>query len=285
MADRRAVLVTGASSGIGAATARLLAARGFRVYAAARRLDALQTLAGSTGGAVEALALDVTDAASIEAARRRIEADNGALFGLVNNAGVSVTGPLEETPISDWRRQYETNVFGLVAVTQAFLPAMRKARAGRIVNVGSVAGRLAAPFMGAYASSKHAVEGLSDSLRREAAPFGIKVSLVRPGFIHTPFGGPEQEGLATYAEAGRPYAAFVAAFKAWHAKGHPNGAPPEAVADVIFRALTAARPHTRYTAPMRYIGPIILRNTLPSAIVDRVFARVNGVASVKLQGT
>lgn len=162
-------------------------------------------------------------------------------------------------------------------MTQAVLPAMRGAGAGRIVNVGSIAGRLASPFMGAYAASKHAVEGLTDSLRRELQPFGVKVSLIRPGFINTPFGEPEQEGFARYAEAGRPYAARVAAFKAWHAKGHPKGASPFDVAEAIAHALTAARPHSRYTVPARYIGPLMLRNLLPSAIVDRAFARATGM--------
>ena len=270
------VLVTGASSGIGEAAAVLLAGRGFRVYAGARRIDRLKALEGLAQGRITAIALDVTDETSIGAAMRRIADDGSALYGLVNNAGVSVTGPLEELPIEDWRRQFETNVFAVAAMTRSVLPAMREAKAGRIVNIGSVAGRLASPFMSAYAASKHALEGLSDSLRRELAPYGVKVSLVRPGFINTPFGEPEQEGFAKYAEPGRPYAARVTAFKAWHAKGHPKGAPPSSVAEAVHHALTAARPHSRYTVPARYAAPVMLRNLLPSAIVDRAFAWVTG---------
>lgn len=273
----RPVLVTGASSGIGEATAVTLARAGFRVYAAARRVEKLKAIEGLGEGRIAALALDVTDAASIDAAMARIAADGAALYGLVNNAGVSVTGPIEEVALDDWRTQFETNVIGVVAMTKAVLPGMRAARSGRIVNIGSVSGRLAAPFMGAYAASKHALEGLTDSLRREVAPFGVKVSLIRPGFIHTPFGGPEQEGFARYIGEGHPYSERVAAFKAWHARGHPNGAPPGVVAEVVLKAVTAARPFSRYTVPARFVAPLMLRNLLPSAIVDPIFATVTGV--------
>lgn len=275
------VLVTGASSGIGEACAVLLARKGFRVYAGARRLEKLKILEGLGEGRIAALALDVADAGSIAAAAARIAEDGAGLWGLVNNAGVSVTGPLEQVPIEEWRRQFETNVFGLVAMTKAVLPAMRAAGAGRIVNIGSVAGRIASPFMSAYASSKHAVEGLSDSLRRELAPHGVKVTVVRPGFINTPFGEPEQEGFARYAEPGTPYAARLLAFKAWHAKGHPGGASPFDVADAVHHALTAARPHSRYTVPARYIAPLIARNLLPAAVVDRAFAQATGLSKAR----
>lgn len=274
------VLVTGASSGIGHASALLLAEKGFRVFAAARSLEKLQALAARAPGRITPIALDVTSSASIAEAMR-IVADSGArLYGLVNNAGVSVTGPIEETPLDDWRRQFETNVFAVVAMTQAALPPMREAREGRIVNIGSVAGRIVAPFMGAYGASKHALEGLTDALRREVGRFGVKVSLIRPGFINTPFGEQEQEGFARAARPGGPYAGAAAAFKAWHAKGHPAGAAPEEVARAVRHALVAARPHSRYTVPPRYIGSLILRNTMPSAVTDRVFERVTGLSDL-----
>ena len=271
------VLITGASSGIGEAVAVHLAHKGFRVYAGARRIDRLKTLEGLGEGRITAVVLDVTKEDSIRAALKRIAAGGASLYGLVNNAGMSVTGPIEETPLDDWRRQYETNVFGLVAMTKAVIPQMRAAGAGRIVNVGSLTGRIASPFMAAYASSKHAVEGITDSLRRELAGFGIKVSLIRPGFVNTPFGEQEQRGFETYMQDGRPYARDVAAFKAWHAKGHPNGASPFEVAEKIHHALTADRPHSRYTVPERYIGALILRNLLPSAIFDRAYLRMVGL--------
>ena len=275
------VLITGASSGIGEAAAVHLAHRGFRVYAAARRAEKLKVLEGMGEGRIHALSLDVTDDGAIEAALARIADDGQPLYGLVNNAGVSVTGPIEEVPMNEWRRQFETNVFGLVAITRAVVPQMRDAGAGRIVNIGSVAGRIVSPFMGVYASSKHAVEGLSDGMRREFGRFNIKVSVVRPGFINTPFGEQEQEGLEPYMAPGHPYADAVARFKAWHAKGHPNGASPADVAEKIHHALTADHPHSRYTVPARYIGPLMLRNLLPSAIVDRMLLNITGAGPQK----
>ncbi|MEE2691599.1 MAG: SDR family oxidoreductase [Pseudomonadota bacterium] len=271
------VLITGASSGIGEAAAIRLARAGFRVYAGARRVDKLKALEGLGEGRITALALDVTDPASIGDALERIKDDGATLYGLVNNAGVSVTGPVEEVPLEEWRREFETNVFGLVAMTNAVMPQMRAAGAGRIVNIGSVAGRIVSPFMGVYAASKHAVEGVSDAQRREFALHGVKVSLIRPGFINTPFGEQEQQGFEPYMQEGRPYARAVAAFKAWHAKGHPAGAAPAEVAEKIHHALTATRPHSRYTAPAKYVGPLMLRNLLPSALTDRMLARVTGI--------
>ena len=273
------VLVTGASSGIGEACAVHLARKGFRVYAGARRLEKLKPLEGLADGGVTGIALDVTDEGSIAAALARIAEDGRPLFGLVNNAGISVTGPVEEIEMNEWRRQFETNVFGVVAMSRAVMPQMRAAGRGRIVNIGSVAGRLASPFMGAYSASKHALEGLTDAMRREFALHGVKVSLIRPGFVNTPFGEQEQEGLEPFAEEGRPYAEAVARMKAWHAKGHPSGASPFDVADAVHHALTAARPHSRYTVPARYIGPLMMRNLLPSAVVDRLFARIVGMPS------
>jgi NAD(P)-dependent dehydrogenase (short-subunit alcohol dehydrogenase family) len=274
------VLVTGASSGIGEATAVHLARKGFRVYAGARRIAKLTPLEGLGEGRITTLALDVTDEASVAAAVQRIAEDGRALYGLVNNAGVSVTGPLEEVPSSEWRRQFETNVFGLMNVTRAMLPQMREAGEGRIVNIGSMAGRIVSPFMGVYGASKHAVEGLTDALRRELRPFGVKISLIRPGFINTPFGAEEQEGLQHYVEAGGPYADAVAIFKAWHAKGHPTGAPPSVVAEKIEHALTSGRPHSRYTVPAHYIGALMMRNLLPSAVADRLFERATGLNKI-----
>ncbi len=270
----QSILITGASSGIGEACAVHLAHKGFRVYAAARRAEKLRELEGLAGGRITPVALDVTDDAAIEKAMARIAEDGATLFGLVNNAGVSVMGPVEDTPIDEWRRQYETNVFGVVRMTQAVLPQMREAGRGRIVNIGSVAGRIATPFHGVYASSKHALEGLTDSLRREVEPFGLKASLVRPGFINTPFGNQEQEQLQAHVDAGGPYADAVRAYKLWHAKGHPTAPGPNVVVDAVHAALTAERPHSRYTAPASNIGSLLLRNLLPSAVMDRFLKRI-----------
>ncbi|MEZ5919976.1 MAG: SDR family oxidoreductase [Parvularculaceae bacterium] len=271
------ILVTGAASGIGEATAVMLAHKGFKVFASARSLAKLKPLDGLGQGRLSPLALDVTDAASIDAAVKEIEAAGEPLFGLVNNAGISVTGPIEELSRDDWRRQFETNVFAVAMLTRAVLPQMRAAGAGRIVNIGSVAGRIASPFMGAYAASKHALEGLTDSLRREVKPFGISVSLIRPGFVNTHFGEAEQAGFAKTAEGGGPYALAAAKFKSWHSRGHPTGASPNDVADAVVTALTAEKPHSRYTAPASNLGPLMLRNLFPSAVTDRIFERVTGL--------
>lgn len=276
------ILVTGASSGIGEATAILLAQKGFRIFAAARRVDKLKALEGLGGGRISALAMDVTQTDSVAGALAKIGAP---LYGLVNNAGVSVTGPAELVPDADWRRQFETNVFGLMNVTRAVAPAMRAQGFGRIVNIGSVAGRLVAPFMGVYATSKHAVEGLSDALRRELSPFGVKVSLVRPGFIHTEFGEQEQDGMKAFTDPACPYAAEVEIVRKWHAKGHPNGAPPSVIADIVHHAMTAARPHARYVAPARYQASIFLANVAPAALVDRVFENAVGLARFRRRRT
>ncbi len=277
----KSVLVTGASSGIGEATAIHLAHKGFHVYAAARSFEKLKTLDGLGGGRITPLAMDVTDEASIAKVMEEISAKGTELYGLVNNAGVSVMGPIEQVPPADWRRQYETNVFGLVNVTRAVLPQMRAAGRGRIVNIGSLAGRIAAPFQGVYASSKHAVEGLSDALRRELVPHGVKVSVVRPGFINTPFGAQEQEELEQYTGEGQPYAEQVKIFKAWHAKGHPNGEGPIVVAEAIHHALTADRPNSRYTVPKKMLGFLMLRNLAPSVLTDWIFMRVTGLNQYK----
>ena len=276
----KSILVTGASSGIGEATAIDLAHHGFKVFAAARRLEKLKSLAGLAHGRIIPIAMDVTDEASIASAMEEISKETDTLFGLVNNAGVSVMGPGESVPISDWRRQFETNVFGVVNVSKAVLPQMRAAGVGRIVNVGSVAGRIVAPFMTVYGASKHALEGLSDGMRRELKPHGVKVIIIRPGFTNTPFAEQEQEELEKYVDDD-PYAEQVKLFKNWHSQGHVNGPPPTMVADVIHKALIAERPHTRYTVPAKMLPNLMLRNLAPSALTDRIFERVTGLNKYK----
>ena len=268
------ILSTGASSGIGEACAVHLAHKGFTVFAAARRLDVLNDLSGLGGGRIHPVQMDVTSSTSISEALGQIaEHTSTPLFGLINNAGVSVMGPVERVDIDEWKRLYETNVFGLVQVTQAVLPQMREEGLGRIINIGSVAGRIVMPFFSPYASSKHAVEGISDGLRRECEPLGIRVSHIRPGFINTQFGVQEHKSLEPHMQEGEPYSDAVQKFNAWHERGHPNASPPSEVAEVVYHALTASKPHSRYTVPKKYMGYLALRNTLPSAVVDRILAR------------
>jgi NAD(P)-dependent dehydrogenase (short-subunit alcohol dehydrogenase family) len=241
-----AVVVTGASTGIGQATARHLRELGFDVFAGVRK-DEDADRARQAG--LRPLILDVTDGDSIERARAEIEGER--LAGLVNNAGIAVSGPLEFIPVDEFRHQLDVNVVGQVAVTQAFLPALRRSR-GRVVNISSIGGRVALPLLGPYAASKFALEAVSDSLRREMRPFGVKVVVVEPGGIKTPIwdkGNERADDLmqAMPEEATELYGGVVDKIRAESRKiAEERGLPPEAVAEVVGKAMTAGRPKTRY---------------------------------------
>jgi len=267
----RSVVVTGASSGIGEACARRLARAGWRVHAGVRRDEDAERLRND---GLEPLVLDVTDEGSIAAAASQV---GKPLAGLVNNAGVAVSMPLEALPLDELRRQLEINVIGQVAVTQAFLPALRTGR-GRIVNVGSIAGRSALPFLGAYAASKHALEAATDALRVELRPFGIEVAIVEPGTIGTPIwakGAQTFQRIAATLPDGalEPYAGRLAAFREAAAAAGRRGEPAEKVAEAIEHALTASKPKTRYL-----VGRDARRRArierLPDRLRDRVYERV-----------
>jgi NAD(P)-dependent dehydrogenase (short-subunit alcohol dehydrogenase family) len=231
----RTVLVTGASTGIGDACARRFASRGVRVLAGVRN-------AGDAPPGTEELLLDVTDADAIAVAANSVE----RLDGLVDNAGIVVACPLEFLPLEELRHQLEVNVVGQLAVTQAFLPAVRAAR-GRIVIVGSIAGRSALPFLGAYAMSKHALEAMADSLRVEVAPDGIHVAIVEPGTIATPIWTKPRPLLDQLpAEATERYGSRMAAFRRFAERRSAKAAPPELVVRAIEHALTAESPKARY---------------------------------------
>ncbi|HEV2664213.1 MAG TPA: SDR family oxidoreductase, partial [Blastocatellia bacterium] len=242
----RAFLVTGASSGIGRATALLLDRHGFQVFAGVRRIEHGEALRQQASERLTPILLDVTDPHSIEAADRSVRDALGgrALAGLVNNAGIDIAGPLETASIANARLQFEVNVIGLLAVTQRFLPLLRQSK-GRIVNIGSVLGRLAIPFMGAYSASKFALEGLTDALRIELRPWGIHVSLIEPGPVATPLwskthlmaGMNEERGAA-----GKLYATANAAAQAAFTQFGQSGISPDKVAAKVFEALTARNP-------------------------------------------
>jgi NAD(P)-dependent dehydrogenase (short-subunit alcohol dehydrogenase family) len=270
MAISKAVLVTGCSTGIGRATAEHLAARGWRVYATARRPESIQDLA-SRG--CRTLALDVCDEASMRAAVDEVERAEGAVGVLVNNAGYGQEGAFEETPMAEVRRQFETNVFGLIRLTQLVLPGMRRQRWGRVVNLSSMGGRLTLPGGAFYHATKYAVEALSDALRFEVRPFGIDVTVIEPGPIKTQFGDTAIAAVKRVESAGSPYADFnrVLAQRIREAYEGPMGrlaAGPEAVARVIERAISADRPRTRYvvTAAARIL--MGLRRWLPDRAFD-----------------
>ena len=260
----RTVLVTGCSSGIGRATALHLARAGWQVYATARRPETLDPLAQA---GCRTLALDVTSEESMRAAVSRVEEESGPLAALVNNAGYSQSGALETLPLERVRAQFETNVFGLLRMCQLVLPGMRAAGRGTIVNLSSMGGRFTLPGGGAYHASKYAVEALSDALRVEVAGFGVRVVVVEPGLIRTAFG--ETAVAAMPAGSDGPYRDFDRAVAEVTERGYTRGplarlgGPPEAVAKVIERALTAERPRARYTVTPSARAMITLRQLLP----------------------
>jgi NADP-dependent 3-hydroxy acid dehydrogenase YdfG len=238
------VLITGCSSGIGRATAKLLVHAGYLVYATARRPETLKDL--HEAGA-KALALDVTDERSMTSAVKTVEQEHGQVGILINNAGYGAYGPVEEVEIADVKREFETNVFGLGRMCQLVLPGMRAAGRGRILNIGSMGGRVTFPAGGWYHASKYAVEALSDALRMEVAGFGIQVVLVEPGLIRTEFGSVASGGL-TGAGADGPYATLRATADAVTEQGYQSrlAVGPEAVARTVKRAVESAHPHARY---------------------------------------
>ncbi len=240
---RRRVLVTGASSGIGAASVRALVGAGFDVVAGVRsKRDAARL----TAERVTPVLLDVTRKASVYRAAAQLK-KTGGLFGLVNNAGVTLTAPVEHTPLPDWRALFEVNVFGVVAVTQAVLPMLRAAR-GRIVTVGSLSSVVAAPFLGAYCASKAAIEGLTDALRLELAAFGVEVSLVLPGPTQSNIWAANARATKRLRRDARSpeYAQAWDTFDAVLAKAASRAGPVEPVAAAVVDALTAQTPKTRY---------------------------------------
>jgi NAD(P)-dependent dehydrogenase (short-subunit alcohol dehydrogenase family) len=262
----KTALVTGASSGIGQACAIQLVSAGWRVLAGVRR-------AGDAPEGTEEVLLDVTDAEQIRAAAGLVE----ELDGLVNNAGIAIAAPVEFVPPEELRHQLEVNLVGQVAVTQAFLPALRRAR-GRIVFMGSIAGKSALPFLSPYAASKHALEAVADSLRLELRPFGIHVSIVEPGSIQTAIWARSAQRAdeliaGSDGQLGELYGERIAAFREIALKRGAAGAPAEKVAKVVLEALTAERPHTRYL-----IGrDARLRagfERLPDRLRDRIYERV-----------
>ena len=266
------VVVTGASTGIGAATARELSRGGFHVLAGVRRdrdADAIR----SPG--VEPVIIDITNPDDIRALTTRVHEDGRALRALVNNAGVGVNVPFEAYAIEQWRNLFEVNLFGHVAVTQALLPALFRSK-GRVVNISSVGGRVAMATYGPYAGTKFALEAVSDALRRELAPSGVHVVVIEPGAIKTEMPGraiAAARGLASTMtpEQCQRYGEMVHAISAQTASHTNSGLPAEAAANVIAKAVTARKPRTRYTVG-REAALLALVRFLPDRILDRVLA-------------
>ncbi|MFG3343447.1 oxidoreductase [Streptomyces sp. NPDC048018] len=273
------VLITGCSSGIGAAVARAFLRSGATVYATARRPETLADLAEA---GAHVLALDVTDEKSMQEAVSRVETEHGPLGTLVNNAGYGEYGTVEETDLDRVRRQFDTNVFGAARLIQLVLPGMRRAGRGRIVNIGSMGGRLTFPAGGYYHASKYALEALTDALRVEVAPFGIQVSLIEPGLIRTSFadtasntlaasGGPRTSAPheGAYAELNRNAQGVMDSGY----RNHLLSATPEPVAKAVLHAARARRPRHRYVITPAAKAMVHLRRLAGSRVFDAVVRR------------
>ena len=269
--NHQTILITGASSGIGEATVRRLVRAGASVAFAARRserLAALCTEIDPAGKQTLALTGDVT----VDADRRRwVEATLrrfGRIDGLVNNAGYGQRGPIEQVPLDAIRRNFETNVFALLGLTQLVAPLMRAQGEGRIVNIGSVAGRVARPMSSVYDATKHAVEAFTDGLRGELKPFGIAVVLVRPGFILTEFVDAADRASAETIENPGAYAPYVESFRGGARKLHRIAGRPDDIARMVERALAAWHPKTHYAAPRHAKVILFLKWALPVRVLD-----------------
>lgn len=283
------VVITGTSTGIGEAAALRLDRAGWQVFAGVRRDEDGRALAARSSSRLHWLRFDVTDRAAIEEAAARVAADVGeaGLDGLVNNAGIAGGGPVEFLSAEVFRRQLDVNLIGLLVVTQAFLPLLRRAR-GRIVNVGSISGRIASPMIAPYCASKHGVEALSDALRMELAPWGVDTIVIEPGVVVTPIWEKGSRGLdaameSLPAKATELYATHLNAMRWMLERGKRRGVRPERVAAVIERALTARRPRPRYVigadARLRLLLQMVLPRRWMDALVLRVIRRAGAAAS------
>jgi NAD(P)-dependent dehydrogenase (short-subunit alcohol dehydrogenase family) len=278
------VLITGATTGIGRATAISMARNGHRVFVTGRKLAAIEAViaeAGAVAGSIEGIVLDVTDATSIAAAKEEVDRRTGGvgLDVLINNAGYGQVGPVLGVTEAQLRAQYDTNVFGLLAVTRAFTPAMIRRRQGRIINVSSVGGRVTTPFMGVYTSTKYALESLSDALRVELAPFGVGVVIVEPGYIRTKFADTAL-GTLRPATSGTPWEPFAAKADEVLARFEATGSDASVVAIVLERAATTSWPRARYLAPW-WAGIGLLASWLPAGVTDRVLRMALGLGSLQ----
>jgi short-subunit dehydrogenase len=281
MAQQKTILITGATSGIGRHTALHLARRGVHVIASGRRADLLAGLvaeAQALGVGMDTVTLDVTDPDSISeavVAVARLTKGRG-IDGLVNNAGYGHPGPLEDVADAELRQQFETNVFGLMAVTRAFLPQLKERR-GRLVNISSIGGRVTFPLFGAYHASKYAVEALSDALRNELAPFGVAVVLVEPGPIRTEFGDRAMATIQRGKDPSSAYSAIYARADKIEAMARNQEVGPEVVARAVEKGLLARHPRARYVVPFTSRLLVLLMRVLPSRWTDSIARRIVGL--------
>jgi len=278
----RSVVITGASTGIGWASAKLLLERGFRVFGSVRKQADADRLRGEFGTNLTPVVFDVTDQAAVKAAAAEVREALGGetLAGLVNNAGIAVAGPLFDLGVDEFRRQMDVNVIGPIIASQAFGPllgadASLKGPPGRIVMISSLAGKHGNPLLSAYSTSKHAIEGLSESLRRELMLFGIDVIVIGPGAVKTPIWGKAEEvDISAYSKS--PFFPALQRIRKYMLQLAETGLPPEKIAEGIFKALTLARPKVRYTITPEPVQNLIA-SILPKRMVDRIIARQLGL--------
>ena len=273
------VLVTGASSGIGRVTCLYLAGKGYSVIAASRamaRLEGLLTDADAGGLAVHGVELDINVDDQVDDVMRQVLSEHGTVDALVNNAGYGLWGPVSSLTVDELKAQFETNLFATVRMAKAVLPGMLAQRAGKIVNVSSVLGRIATPFNGAYASSKFALEGLSESMRTELWPFGVHVAVVEPGIFETDFQRNRVRGSAS-EDPELPYAPYIQRYNSRHQRYHRRAADPVRVSKVIHRILRSRRPAFRYPvgleARLGMLGARFLPERLFQTMVSRATMR------------
>lgn len=275
----QSVVVTGVSTGIGWGITKILIQRGFRVFGSVRKTQDAERLSKEFGGNFVPLLFDVTDEAAVQAAAKQVrEQLNGeTLFGLVNNAGIAVPGPLMHLPTEDFRHQLEVNLVSVLIVTKAFLPLLGSDRSlrgkpGRIINISSVGGKAGGPFVGAYSASKHGLEGFSESLRRELMLYGIDVIIVGPGSVATPiWDKAEQLEISTFAHT--EYGESMRRVQEYMIRNGRNGYPPEKVGEVVWHALTTSKPRVRYAVIPGSSLSRVIQMLLPKRMVDRIIAR------------
>jgi NAD(P)-dependent dehydrogenase (short-subunit alcohol dehydrogenase family) len=281
--DQKTVLITGATDGLGRAAALLLADRGYRVFAAGRSAEKraqLDALARERKLPLVSLSLDVCDDASVQQAVRDVVARASAIDVLINNAGVAYMGTVEDLRLEDWQRQFDTNLFGVLRVTQAVLPHMRERRQGRILMMSSVAGLITAPVQGAYSSSKHALEGLSNALRNEVYSFGIDVALIEPGYIVTGIQKAALELTREYTTKFKtsPYSSLYAKFFTSANKSRAaSKTTPEDCARVILEAIEAPSPKVRYPVTSMATAVKWMKRLLSDRAVDGLLRRRFGI--------
>ena len=279
----KSVVITGVSTGIGWGAAKVLVQKGIRVFGSVRKLEDAERLSAEFGDGFTPLVFDVRDERAVGAAAKQVREHLNAetLFGLVNNAGVGLFGPLMHQPVDEYRLQIEVNLVGPLIVTQAFLPLLGadrslKGNPGRIINISSIAGKMAAPFLGAYAASKHGLEGFSESLRRELMLYGIDVIIIGPGAVATPiWDKAETTDLSRYKNT--EYAGALEKFGEYMIPRGRKGYSPERIGEVIWQALTSPNPQVRYAVVPQRLSNWLIPMALPKRVVDQLIAKRFGL--------